>query len=66
MKALSPMSVTGRLDALRVVIASVDDDEVFDPAGDVQRSVEVHAKVTGSQPKAVHRTAFGVAAVFEL
>ncbi len=48
------------LEVLRVVVAAVDDDQVFDPAGDVEATVVIGAVVTGTYPQPVIRGAVGV------
>src|SRR5262249_55699959 len=52
-------------DVGRVVVAAVDDDQVFDSPGQVQLTVEVDAEIPGRQPRGVVRNALGVAALVE-
>ena len=50
---------------MRVMVAAVDNDEVFDPTRQVQLAVEIETKVAGRQPTDVVRGALGMAAVLE-
>ncbi|PQM46228.1 hypothetical protein C1Y40_03595 [Mycobacterium talmoniae] len=47
------------------MVAAVDDDQVLDPAGDVELAVEVDAQVAGAEPQAAHRGAVGVTALLQ-
>jgi hypothetical protein len=44
-----------------IVVATIDNDEVFDPPRQVQLAVDIDTEVTGGQPAAVVRDARGTA-----
>src|SRR5580693_6935640 len=48
------------LQILRIVVAAIDDDEILDPAGDVQLTVVVRAVVAGAYPCPVIGGSVGV------
>src|SRR6516225_5882701 len=50
---------------MRIVVATIDDDEVFDPPRQVQLAVDVDTEIAGSQPAAVVRSALGMATNLE-